>query len=86
MVSMGRCEELGDEVADEQQGGAGEHRGRHDDAVVGRGEEHAGQCAARPVRMNPTGPQKAVTVPASRTAERKISVRVRCMLSPIVRA
>ena len=36
--------------------------------------------------MNPTGPQKAVTVPASRTVERKISVRVRWMLSPIVRA
>ena len=36
--------------------------------------------------MKPTGPQKAVTVPASRTVERKISVRVRCTLSPIVRA
>ena len=36
--------------------------------------------------MNPTGPQKAVTVPASRTVERNSSVRVRWTLRPIVRA
>ena len=36
--------------------------------------------------MKPTGPQKAVTVPASSTVERNSSVRVRCTLSPIVRA
>ena len=36
---------LGDEVADQQQGGAREHRPRHQDAVVGRGEEHA--CEVR---------------------------------------
>ena len=39
----GQSQELGDEVADEQQRSAGEHRGRHEDPVVGRGEEHAGQ-------------------------------------------
>ena len=31
------------EVADQQQGGAREHRSRHEDAVVGAGEEHACQ-------------------------------------------
>lgn len=39
---------------------------------------------ARP--MNPIGPQKAVTVPASRVVERKINCRERRMSSPIVRA
>ena len=34
---------LGQQVADQQQGGSREHRGRHQDAVVGRGEDHARQ-------------------------------------------
>ena len=38
-------EALGDEVADQKQGRAREHRPRHQDAVVGRGEKHA--CEVR---------------------------------------
>ena len=39
---------------------------------------------ARPTK--PIGPQKAVTVPASSTVDRKIVVRERVVSSPIVRA
>ena len=39
---------------------------------------------ARPI--NPTGPQKAVTVPVSSAVETKMNVRERFMFIPIVRA
>ena len=41
-------------------------------------------CTARPI--NPTGPQKAVTVPVSSAVETKMNVRERFMFIPIVRA
>ena len=38
------------------------------------------------IPIKPTGPQNAVTVPASSVVESRISRRVRVTLSPIVRA